>query len=173
MFLSAYYCWTYLLFVAPANRKAAWQQVFVALGFLFCLAVYAAVARTTGGGLAARTTLGVESVRGDSSGGGSGAEKARVTVGQVAVGVNIVMYAAPLSTLRTVIQTWNADSIPADMVLASSACSTLWFMYGYLVGDSFVAFPNVLGMLLGVVQIVIILVIGKTTKDVLPQHVVE
>lgn len=79
-----------------------------------------------------------------------------VTVfGYVSLLTTIGFYASPLATLRRVVQTQNAASIPIGMVVAGTICNSLWTLYGLAKSDMFLFVPNAVCVCLGVVQILL------------------
>ena len=67
-------------------------------------------------------------------------------------------YAAPLSTLLTVIQTADVSSLHTLTIGANFLNSSMWFIYGLAsINDAFVWLPNGLGVLLAITQITVIL----------------
>lgn len=82
-------------------------------------------------------------------------DKKQLIVGTV-VNVNLVFfYGAPLSTILTVLRTKTSSSIHIPTMVTNTLNGTFWFIYGLAVLDLFVAVPNGIGALLGVIQIVL------------------
>lgn len=80
-------------------------------------------------------------------------------MGRAAVTGCMIMYASPLATLRTVLQTKSAGSIPLPFTLASVANCFLWSVTGiFQLQDFNIVVPNVTGLALGLVQVVLKLV---------------
>jgi solute carrier family 50 protein (sugar transporter) len=67
----------------------------------------------------------------------------------------VVFYAAPLSTIYTVIRTQSSASIHVPTMLTNTANGVFWFAYGLAVQDWFIAVPNGLGAALGAIQMVL------------------
>mmetsp|Transcript_4465 Transcript_4465/g.12410 ORF Transcript_4465/g.12410 Transcript_4465/m.12410 type:complete len:342 (+) Transcript_4465:82-1107(+) len=85
-------------------------------------------------------------------------------VGHAAVACCIALFASPLSTLRQVVQTRNAASIPLPFSVASVVTCFLWSISGWWdLHDVNVVTPNVLGLLLGCAQLALIAVYGQET----------
>jgi solute carrier family 50 protein (sugar transporter) len=78
------------------------------------------------------------------------------TVGFVSCGVIMLMYAAPLSTLATVLRTRDASSLYLPMCAIAATCTLLWTVYGFVLGDVFIWAPNGVGMCLSSVQLALI-----------------
>lgn len=68
---------------------------------------------------------------------------------------SIIMYASPLSIMRTVIKTKSVEYMPFFLSLFVFLCGTSWFVYGLLGRDPFVAVPNGFGCGLGTMQLIL------------------
>ncbi|KAM7507845.1 hypothetical protein LguiA_018298 [Lonicera macranthoides] len=68
---------------------------------------------------------------------------------------SIVMYASPLSVMRTVVKTKSVEYMPFFLSLFVFLCGTSWFIFGLLGKDPFVAVPNGFGCGLGTVQLIL------------------
>ncbi|GMF59525.1 unnamed protein product [Phytophthora fragariaefolia] len=75
------------------------------------------------------------------------------TFGFIAVTINIVLYASPLASMKKVIQTKDASSLPITISAVFLGNAALWVVYSLTVGDMFVVVPNLLGMLLCTAQV--------------------
>lgn len=80
---------------------------------------------------------------------------ASVVVGYIAVTVCMLLFASPLATLRRVLQTKSAASIPILMCVVGAVGNSLWVTYGAMIGDVFMWLSNVVCVALGVVQIIV------------------
>ncbi|GAX10382.1 solute carrier family 50 [Fistulifera solaris] len=67
----------------------------------------------------------------------------------------VIFYAAPLSTIYTVLQKQSSASIHVPTMLTNTANGVFWFAYGLAVQDWFIAVPNGLGAALGAIQMVL------------------
>eukprot|EP01114_Cavostelium_apophysatum_P009388 TRINITY_DN22512_c0_g1_i1.p1 TRINITY_DN22512_c0_g1~~TRINITY_DN22512_c0_g1_i1.p1 ORF type:complete len:217 (-),score=18.61 TRINITY_DN22512_c0_g1_i1:76-726(-) len=94
----------------------------------------------------------------------------RFKLGLISNAATIFMFASPLSTMSTVIQTKDASSIPVAMSAASLACSLSWFAYGYTLNDIFVMAPNGVGIILASIQLLLVKAYGQKgrAKVILP-----
>ncbi|XP_041993626.1 bidirectional sugar transporter NEC1-like [Salvia splendens] len=80
----------------------------------------------------------------------------RVTlVGWVCAIINIAVFAAPLSVMRQVIRTRSVEFMPFALSFFLSLCATTWFFHGFFIRDYYIALPNILGLLLGVTQMIL------------------
>lgn len=86
---------------------------------------------------------------------GQSAYDAGQVIGFIGIGVVVVLYASPFETLKLVLRTKNASSMPILMCIAGTISNGLWTIYGFLVGDMLVAAPNVVCVAFGIVQVVL------------------
>lgn len=90
-------------------------------------------------------------------------------MGQAAVVFCIALFASPLSTLKTVLQTKSAQSIPLPFTLASVAACLCWSVAGvWKMKDLNVIIPNALGLLCGLAQVALKLTYGNRDPQLLP-----
>lgn len=77
----------------------------------------------------------------------------------LAVNLNLVIfYGAPLSTIHGVITSKLSASIHIPTMMLNTTNGALWGIYGIFVRDPFVAIPNCLGVMLGVIQVILCVV---------------
>jgi solute carrier family 50 protein (sugar transporter) len=74
-------------------------------------------------------------------------------VGMCGVVVGTCMFAAPFATVRRVLQTKSADSLPFPIIFVNAVNGVLWTMYGLQLNDAYVFGPNFLGFLCAAVQL--------------------
>ena len=73
--------------------------------------------------------------------------------------INLVsFFGAPLSSIATVLKSRNSGSIHRKTLLLNSLNATFWGIYGMAVHDPLIAIPNILGLLLGLVQAVLCII---------------
>ena len=89
-------------------------------------------------------------------------------LGTLCSGVAIAMFASPLATLRLVLQTRSAESLPAPMILLGLVCTSLWTLYGLRLGNPFMYGPNGIAMVLGLAQLALLITFPSNKKAVLP-----
>lgn len=96
-------------------------------------------------------------------------------IGLAVVGIGVVMFSGPLAAIRTVLREKSTASLPFPMMVATVITTSLWTFYGAaILEDPVIWFPNMLGLLSGLVQAALFWRFGfalsgaasdETTKD--------
>jgi solute carrier family 50 protein (sugar transporter) len=80
------------------------------------------------------------------------------TLGFIAIAFNLVLYASPLETMKKVVQTKSASSMPISISSVFLVNAVLWVIFALVVEDMFVLVPNAIGAFLCAVQVVLYVV---------------
>ncbi|ETO67575.1 hypothetical protein F442_15362 [Phytophthora nicotianae P10297] len=89
------------------------------------------------------------------------------TLGFIAVAFNLVLYASPLETMKTVVQTKNASSVPISISSTFLVNAVLWVIFAVAVSDMFVLVPNAIGAFLCAIQVMLYIIYRPERTDAL------
>ncbi|PIA44349.1 hypothetical protein AQUCO_01700148v1 [Aquilegia coerulea] len=91
-------------------------------------------------------------------------------IGLISAGLNIVMYASPLSAMKTVVTTKSVEYMPFFLSFFLFLNGGVWGFYAVLVRDPFLGIPNGAGFILGIAQLVLYAIYrnSKQSKSILP-----
>ncbi|XP_076952339.1 bidirectional sugar transporter N3-like [Bidens hawaiensis] len=102
-----------------------------------------------------------------------------VVVGWICVGVSVCVFAAPLTVVCQVVRTKSVEFMPFPLSCLLTLCAMTWFAYGLFTKDKCVTVPNVIGFVLGVIQIAVYQYYKQKSKVLtiseikLPEHIIN
>ncbi|CAI9767379.1 unnamed protein product [Fraxinus pennsylvanica] len=101
----------------------------------------------------------------------NGSKRVQV-LGWISVSVTTSVYIAPLSIMKQVIRTKSVEFMPISLSFFLILSAVMWFSYGLLLKDMYIAIPNILGLIFGVLQITLYMIYKRDAQDhKLPTHV--
>merc|ERR1712127_152549 len=91
-----------------------------------------------------------------------GIDEMKFVVG-VAVNFNLIFFfAAPLSTILTVLRTKSSSTIHAGTMVMNTLNATFWCVYSLAIRDYYILIPNGLGFVFGILQVLMYMIYPHT-----------
>merc|ERR1719421_1181772 len=85
--------------------------------------------------------------------------------GIICNGILLMYYGAPLSSIKTVLQSRSAASIYFPTVLLNGINAVFWSVYALAIRDKYLLIPNAIGASLCAIQTFLCFAFGKFTRD--------
>ncbi|CAI5725679.1 unnamed protein product [Peronospora destructor] len=80
-------------------------------------------------------------------------EQVITTLAMMCISINICLYVSPLDTMKRVVRTKSAASLPITLCSANLLNGLLWVAFGITEGDFYVLAPNAIGSVLSIAQV--------------------
>nr|AVF19622.1 SWEETs [Cymbidium hybrid cultivar] len=91
-------------------------------------------------------------------------DRRSLIVGIVCVIFCIIMYLAPLTVMKMVIQTKSVEYMPLSLSVASFFNGLCWTIYALIRFDLYITIPNSIGLVFSITQLVLHVLYYKSTK---------
>ncbi|KAK7791541.1 hypothetical protein R5R35_008342 [Gryllus longicercus] len=91
-------------------------------------------------------------------------DKVEYRFGIIITALFMLLIAAPLFSLKEIIQTQCSAILPLPMILTGTLVSFQWLLYGIIIKNNFFVFQNVIGLGLSVIQLALCIIYPRTPK---------
>ncbi|KAE8888260.1 hypothetical protein PF005_g23304 [Phytophthora fragariae] len=96
---------------------------------------------------------------------GQSREQVIATLALMCICINICLYASPLDTMKRVVRTKSAASLPISLCTVSLLNGLLWVAFGITEGDYYVLTPNAIGSVLSAAQVALFFTYCNTEES--------
>ncbi|XP_046864989.1 sugar transporter SWEET1-like [Xenia sp. Carnegie-2017] len=87
-------------------------------------------------------------------------------MGLTCVVITVIMFGSPLLSFAKILRTRSSESLSFPLSMMTVLNSGLWLLYGHLINDVYIVVPNVLGLILGLLQIVLFCLFPSSGRPV-------
>ncbi|XP_071539066.1 sugar transporter SWEET1-like isoform X2 [Panulirus ornatus] len=92
-------------------------------------------------------------------------ELIKTRVGLTCCAASIIFCASPLISLTEVFSTQSTETLPFPLIFSTFVVAGLWWLYGLVIQNSFVQYPNLIGFALSGFQLLLFIVYPNKRKD--------
>ncbi|XP_050719662.1 sugar transporter SWEET1-like [Eriocheir sinensis] len=96
---------------------------------------------------------------------GDDSENVKTRVGLMCCLASIVFCASPLISLTEVFRTQSCDVLPFPLIFTTFLVTGLWWLYGIVIQNNFVKYPNLIGCAISGFQLLLFIVYPSKRKD--------
>ncbi|XP_046678824.1 sugar transporter SWEET1-like [Homalodisca vitripennis] len=79
--------------------------------------------------------------------------QAKVHLGYIACCTSLMFFGAPLANLAYVLRVKSAESLPFPMIVMTFIVSLQWLLYGIILENPIIQYPNIIGCVLSLLQL--------------------